>query len=67
MGSALSVPSDGSGHYLGAVICYAPMTGLLYGIHQLCTVYKGYFHDLLSAPFVGLEWFQLISLKMILR
>ena len=41
-----------------AVICYAPMTGLYMAFTNYAPSTKGYFHDLLSAPFVGGEWFQ---------
>ena len=53
-----------------AVICYAPMTGLYMAFTNYAPSTKGYFHDLLSAPFVGLEWFQYFfenDFKMIMR
>ena len=53
-----------------AVICYAPMTGLYMAFTNYAPSTKGYFHDLLSAPFVGGEWFQYFfenDFKMIMR
>lgn len=40
------------------LICYAPMTGLYMAFTNYTPSTKGYFHDLLGAPFVGLDWFQ---------
>ena len=40
------------------VICYAPMTGLYMAFTNYRPTTNGYFNDLLSAPFVGLEWFK---------
>lgn len=37
---------------------YAPMTGLYMAFVNYAPTKQGYFHDLLSAPFVGLEWFK---------
>jgi len=39
-------------------ICYVPMTGLYMAFINYSPTTKGYFHDLLSAPVVGMEWFQ---------
>ncbi|MGI6107310.1 MAG: ABC transporter permease [Lachnospiraceae bacterium] len=40
------------------LICYAPMTGLYMAFTNYRPSQEGYFHDLLSAPFVGWEWFE---------
>lgn len=40
------------------VICYAPMTGLYMAFTNYRPTTNGYFNDLLSAPFVGMEWFK---------
>ena len=40
------------------VICYSPMTGLYMAFTNYRPTTNGYFNDLLSAPFVGLEWFK---------
>lgn len=37
---------------------YAPMTGLYMAFVNYAPSKSGYFHDLLSAPFVGLDWFR---------
>lgn len=39
-------------------ICYAPMTGLYMAFTNYSPTTEGYFHDLLGAPFVGLDWFE---------
>ncbi|MGB8451136.1 MAG: hypothetical protein WCD89_02285 [Anaerocolumna sp.] len=39
------------------LICYAPMTGLYMAFTNYAPSTKGYFHDLLGAPFVGMDWF----------
>ncbi|QHQ60338.1 ABC transporter permease subunit [Anaerocolumna sedimenticola] len=39
------------------LICYAPMTGLYMAFTNYAPTTKGYFHDLLGAPFVGMDWF----------
>lgn len=39
------------------LICYAPMTGLYMAFTNYAPSTKGYFHDLLGAPFVGADWF----------
>lgn len=39
-------------------ICYAPMTGIYMAFCNYSPTTSGYFNDLLSAPFVGLEWFK---------
>lgn len=39
-------------------ICYAPMTGLYMAFCNYTPTSSGYFHDLLSAPSVGLDWFK---------
>lgn len=40
------------------LICYAPMTGLYMAFTNYRPSQEGYFHDLLSAPFVGWQWFE---------
>lgn len=53
-----------------ALICYAPMTGIYMAFTNYAPTTKGYFHDLLGAPFVGLEWFNYFfenDFKMIMR
>lgn len=37
---------------------YAPMTGLYMSFVNYAPSKEGYFHDLLSAPFVGWDWFK---------
>lgn len=39
-------------------ICYAPMTGLYMAFTNYSPTTEGYFHDLLGAPFVGVDWFE---------
>lgn len=39
-------------------ICYAPMTGLYMAFINYTPTKNGYFTDLLTAPFVGMEWFR---------
>lgn len=39
-------------------ICYAPMTGLYMAFSNYTPTTSGYFHDLLGAPFIRLEWFR---------
>ena len=40
------------------LICYAPMTGLYMAFTNYRPSQEGYFHDLISAPFVGWQWFE---------
>lgn len=40
------------------LICYAPMSGLYMAFTNYTPTTEGYFHDLLTAPWVGWEWFQ---------
>lgn len=40
------------------LICYAPMSGLYMAFTNYTPTTEGYFHDLLTAPVVGVEWFQ---------
>lgn len=40
------------------LICYAPMSGLYMAFTNYTPTTEGYFHDLLTAPRVGFEWFQ---------
>jgi putative aldouronate transport system permease protein len=37
---------------------YTPMTGLYMAFTNYLPTNRGYFHDLLNAPFVGLQWFR---------
>ena len=39
-------------------ICYAPMTGLYMAFTNNSPTTEGYFHDLLGAPSVGVDWFE---------
>lgn len=53
-----------------ALICYAPMTGIYMAFTNYAPTTKGYFNDLLGAPFVGMEWFNYFfenDFKMIMR
>lgn len=40
------------------LICYAPMTGLYMAFTNYKPTKLGYWHDLTSAKFVGLQWFE---------
>ena len=40
------------------VICYAPMTGLYMAFVNYVPTGDGFYRDLLTAPFVGFEWFR---------
>lgn len=40
------------------LICYAPMSGLYMAFTNYTPTTEGYFHDLLTVPVVGVEWFQ---------
>lgn len=49
---------------------YAPMSGIYMAFCNYAPTTRGYFTDLLSAPFVGMEWFQYFfenDFKLIMR